>query len=370
MSRFLIAISILAGIIALGHLAVYAMLATLLGWQGAALWWLRAGFGVLAVSFIATSVATAYAYSTIGSWFYTAAAVWLGTGWLLFLSSVVFAIVLLAGNALGAPTPVLHGIGWGLAGVALLASAWGTAHSFRTQITSYTVALPGLPAPWVGQRIAVVSDTHFGAVRGIRSAQRIAGIIAAQQPAAVLIAGDFYDGPPAPYAQLAEPFGRIPTTHGVFFATGNHEAIRSAPPTYTQPLQQAGIRVLTDEAVDIDGLRIIGAAYETNLTSADLAATLQRLVVPGTPSILIKHIPVDLATVEQAGVSLQVSGHTHRGQVWPGPLITGRIYGAFAYGLQRLGQLQVLTSSGAGTWGPPQRLGSRSEVVVITLQAA
>jgi hypothetical protein len=91
---------------------------------------------------------------------------------------------------------------------------------------------------------------------------------------------------------------------------------------------------------------------------------------PALPSVLLAHRPVNLAVAEEAGISLQVSGHTHRGQMWPWSLLVSRIYGPFAYGLHRLGRLQVCTTSGAGTWGPPLRLGTKSEWVLIRLEQA
>jgi uncharacterized protein len=87
-------------------------------------------------------------------------------------------------------------------------------------------------------------------------------------------------------------------------------------------------------------------------------------------SILLAHRPENLSVPEEAGISLQLSGHTHSGQFWPWTLVAGRVHGKFAYGLNRQGRMLVFTSSGAGTWGPPFRLGTRSEVVLIRLEAA
>jgi predicted MPP superfamily phosphohydrolase len=91
---------------------------------------------------------------------------------------------------------------------------------------------------------------------------------------------------------------------------------------------------------------------------------------PATASILLAHQPRHLEVPESAGLSLQLSGHTHLGQSWPVSLIVRRIFGPFAYGLNRFRNLQVVTSSGAGSWGPPMRVGSRSEIVLIRLRAA
>ena len=86
------------------------------------------------------------------------------------------------------------------------------------------------------------------------------------------------------------------------------------------------------------------------------------------PSILLVHNPNHLPVAQEAGISLQLSGHTHRGQFFPFSAIVLRLYGKFAYGLHRLGDLQVYTSCGAGTWGPPMRLGSNPEIVMIRFE--
>jgi hypothetical protein len=86
------------------------------------------------------------------------------------------------------------------------------------------------------------------------------------------------------------------------------------------------------------------------------------------PSILLAHRPVNLSVAEEEGISLQLSGHTHGGQIWPWNLLVSRIYGRFGHGLSRLGKLQVYTSYGAGTWGPPLRVGTKSEIVLIRFE--
>ena len=86
------------------------------------------------------------------------------------------------------------------------------------------------------------------------------------------------------------------------------------------------------------------------------------------PSILLAHRPVNLTVAEEEGISLQLSGHTHGGQIWPWNLLASRIYGRFAHGLSSLGKLQVYTSYGVGTWGPPLRVGTRSEIVMVQFE--
>jgi predicted MPP superfamily phosphohydrolase len=132
-------------------------------------------------------------------------------------------------------------------------------------------------------------------------------------------------------------------------------------------VRRVGVRILDNEAVSVDGVRVIGI-HDDEAAEPELLAKLldQAGVKRGEPSILLTHQPGNLAIAEAAGVGLQVSGHTHGGQFWPWNLIVARIWGRFGYGLNRIGTMWVVTSSGVGTWGPPLRVGTRSEIVLVT----
>jgi len=128
--------------------------------------------------------------------------------------------------------------------------------------------------------------------------------------------------------------------------------------------------VLNNEMVSVCGLQIVGVHDSEAADPAALRQILRQAQIDRLhASILLAHKPTNPAVAEEEGVSLQVSGHTHAGQFWPWNLLVSRIYGQFAYGLSRFGQLMVYTSSGAGTWGPPLRVGTKSEIVLIRLQS-
>ena len=129
--------------------------------------------------------------------------------------------------------------------------------------------------------------------------------------------------------------------------------------------------MLHTEKVDVAGLQIVGVHDSEAGQPEILRQILRRAELdPQRPSILLAHRPVNLAVAEAEGVSLQLSGHTHSGQFWPWNLVVARIYGQFAYGLGRLGRLLVYTSSGVGTWGPPLRVGTKAEIVLIRFEKA
>jgi len=129
------------------------------------------------------------------------------------------------------------------------------------------------------------------------------------------------------------------------------------------------VRVLNNEKVEVDGLQIIGVPYRNAWRHNSLASALHSIRLDrDRASILLTHAPDHPEIAEAAGISLQLSGHTHLGQFIPWSWIARRIYRQFVYGLSRIGKMQVFTSSGAGTWGPPLRLGSNPEIVVLQFE--
>jgi predicted MPP superfamily phosphohydrolase len=165
--------------------------------------------------------------------------------------------------------------------------------------------------------------------------------------------------------RFAQPFLGFSASLGSYFVSGNHEEFVNRA-QYLEALRRAGVRVLEGEKATIDGLQIVGVPYHDLATPERFQSALQRADLDrGAPCVLLAHAPNRLWEAEAAGVSLQLCGHTHGGQFFPWTKIVSRIYGKFAYGLQQLGAMTVYTTCGAGTWGPPLRLGTNPEVVLI-----
>lgn len=257
---------------------------------------------------------------------------------------------------------------YGLAGVTTVC---GLINAQWIRTTPVTAALPNLPRAWQGRTLALVSDMHLGNVRGASFVRRIVARLNTLGPDAVLLAGDMFDGADVDLATIAQPWEKLTAPQGVYFSTGNHDEF-SDRSKFLSALARAGVRVLANEKIELaGGLQLLGIhdgeAGEPRLFSKILG----RLSIDRQrASILLTHQPSNLAVPEQAGVSLQVSGHTHGGQFWPWTHVVSRVHGRFAYGLNRLNSLQIITSSGVGTWGPPIRVGTRSEIVLITLTDA
>jgi uncharacterized protein len=161
---------------------------------------------------------------------------------------------------------------------------------------------------------------------------------------------------------------KLVAPQGVYFVAGNHEEFGDDS-KYLHAIEAAGVRVLSNEKVDLDGLQVIGVPYRDATKKEQLASALHGIGLDrDRASILLTHAPDHPDIAEAAGISLQLSGHTHVGQFLPWSWMARRIYRQFVYGLSRIGKMQVFTSSGAGTWGPPLRLGSNPEIVLLEFQ--
>jgi predicted MPP superfamily phosphohydrolase len=329
--------------------------------------WIKLAFGLLSVSFVAASL-LAFRYTNAAvRMFYKAAAVWLGLLTFLFFAAVsswiIFGVARLTGLAVN-----FHPMVELLFAVALLTGIYGVFNAGWTRITRTTVRLANLPLAWRGRRAALISDVHLGHVRNGNFLRRMIAKIAMEKPDAIFIAGDLYDGTAIDAGRAAEPLNQLTAPHGVYFVAGNHEQFGDDS-KYLHAIAAAGVRVLSNEKVEVDGLQIIGVPYRNATPHGQFASVLHGLRLDrDRASILLTHAPDHPEIAEAAGVSLQLSGHTHLGQFIPWSWMARRIYRQFVYGLSRLGKMQVFTSSGAGTWGPPLRLGSNPEIVMLEFQ--
>ena len=362
---FIVFISIFQFVLCLAHLFLYET------WTFAAVGNERSGalgiklaLGFLSVSFVAASL-LAFRYTNAAvRVLYTAAAVWAGLLNFLLLGAVTSWIVFGVARLIGADVNFHRAVQW-LLGAAAAAGICALFNAGRTRVTRITVRLANLPASWHGRRAALISDLHLGHVRNSGFLRRMVAKILNEKPDTIFIAGDFYDGTAIDTRGAAEPLAALRAPLGVYFVAGNHEQFRNDS-AYLDAIAAAGVRVLRDEMVDVEGLQIVGVPFRSAARAERFAQVLRDLRLdPTRASILLTHAPDHAEVAEAAGISLQLAGHTHLGQFIPWTWMVRRIYGQFAYGLSRIGGMQAFTSSGAGTWGPPLRLGSRSEIVVL-----
>jgi len=326
---------------------------------------------VLAFSFIAAALLSFSSSNWLVIAIYRIAAIWLGFLNFFFFAACLswltwFALLLarLGPNPLRF-RPFIAAVFFTLAA---LAGLYGLLNARWIRIRRVPVTLPNLSESWRGRTALVVSDLHLGHVNGIGFSRRIARMAARLNPDIILIPGDLFDGTKSDLDRLAAPFKELSPPFGIYFSTGNHEEFGHSE-RYSQALTRAGVRVLANDKVTVDGLQILGIPYRDSTHLLRIHATLNAFRLNrGQASILLNHAPNRLPIVEQAGVSLQLSGHTHGGQLFPFTWLIRRVFGEFSYGLQRFGGLQVYTSSGAGTWGPPMRVGSNPEIVLLQFE--
>ncbi|MGW3518027.1 metallophosphoesterase [Streptomyces hydrogenans] len=236
------------------------------------------------------------------------------------------------------------------------------------KVKRVTVPLAKLPRAAHGYRIAVVSDIHLGPILGRAHSQRIVDAINATQPDLIAVVGDLVDGTVENLGPAAEPLARLRARHGSFFVTGNHEYFSGAD-AWVDHVRELGMRPLRNERLEIPaGFDLAGVddvAGESEGQGPDFARALGDRD-RSRAAVLLAHQPVVIDDAVAHGVDLQLSGHTHGGQLWPGNLLAGLANPTVA-GLERYGDTQLYVSRGAGAWGPPVRVGAPSDITVVQL---
>ena len=360
-------IVVIQTILLMVHGTIAATVASFLDlWKTRQLVALGSVFGLLSLTFVAASI---LAFRSPRGWvkaLYRGAAAWLGTLNYLFFGALICWGIEGVNRLLGEPLP-RPSIGAGVLGLSLLAALAAFVNAWRVRVVRLDVSLPHLPDAWKGRRIAVVSDVHLGHVRGAGFLKRLIGMIRQEQPDLVVVPGDLYDGTAVDAEKLARPWAELTPPQGILFVTGNHEEFRDSS-RFMSTLSAAGVRTLNNEKVVLDELQVVGIQDGDHRHPSRLRSLLSGMRLDRSkPSLLLAHSPIHLRIAEEAGISLQISGHTHGGQFAPWHWVVDRVYGAFAKGLHALGRLQVLTTVGAGTWGPPMRLGTNPEIVLLRL---
>ncbi len=255
---------------------------------------------------------------------------------------------------------------------------WNMGHVIQKPYTIYTEK----SIREGGYRIAFISDLHFGLSMDAEKLAAYAQEIAKEQPDMVLLGGDIVDESTTKeeMEQAFQILGSVPSTYGTFYVYGNHDrALYSADPDFSQQqlqqaLTEAKIQILSDEAVAInEEFILVGreevtyAAYNGNTRTQ--SEKLLETVDPSDFILLLDHQPRELEANQKAGVDLQLSGHTHAGQIWPAGWLSEVFhFNEMTYGQRQMESFQIIVSSGMAGWGYPIRTSGRSEYVMISLQ--
>jgi predicted MPP superfamily phosphohydrolase len=247
----------------------------------------------------------------------------------------------------------------------------------RARVRRVDVPIAGLPAPLHGFSIAQISDVHVGATIKRDYLDGIVDAVNELRADMIAVTGDLVDGSVAQLAPHTEPLSRLSARHGAFFVTGNHEYYSGAH-AWVDEVRRLGLSVLMNEhvvlrhegaAVVVAGVTDYSAGHFDPAHRSDPAAAIAGAPSDAGVRLLLAHQPRSAFAAAPAGFDLQLSGHTHGGQIFPWTYLV-RLQQPFTAGLHRLGKLWVYISRGTGYWGPPKRLGAPSEITYLRLVPA
>jgi predicted MPP superfamily phosphohydrolase len=349
----------------------------------------RAGAAALAVLgfFAASAILRPAHLGAVRPYVLSVGFVWLGVGFLIACALAV-AEVARAGHfvswkVLRRDPPDAarrRALGQALGGAAVVtggaAALAGAGAALDLVVERVRVPLRRLPAAMSGLRIVQVSDLHLGAAVGPAYLARVIAEVNALDPDLVAITGDLVDDKVEALRDWIAPIATLRSRLGVYFVTGNHEYYSGAP-AWVEHLPTLGVRVLRNERVsigegdasfDLAGVDDTSAVHWLVGHAQDVPAAL-RDRDPAREVVLLAHQPVTVREAAQHGVGLQLSGHTHGGQIWPLRFLL-LLDQPFVDGLHRLADTYIYVSRGTGHWGPPMRVGVRPEITEITLVRA
>jgi uncharacterized protein len=243
---------------------------------------------------------------------------------------------------------------------------YGTYNAYSPIVRSYSVTIPKQANHRSSLKIAMASDMHFGHLSGLSHLNRLVQKISELKPDIILLPGDIIDDDPEPFIRkkMGDVMKELSAPLGIYGVLGNHEYYGRAIPAFVKEMERVGVNILQDEMVLVEeSFWLVGRKDKTDSRRQPIEELVKSLDF-SIPIIMMDHQPAQIKQAEQSRVDLLLSGHTHRGQMAPNHLVTRKIFD-LDWGYRQFTQLHVIVSSGFGFWGPPIRIGSRSEIVLI-----
>lgn len=309
---------------------------------------------LFAISFPAATILERTVSHAFTRAFYTFSSAWMGIS--------IFVIFILIGyeilNLIFYIPPFTAGIG--IIALASIISAYSILNSISLEIKDVEINIPTLKR---NMKIVQLSDIHIGSIRNSGFIKKIVEKTNTLNPDIVLITGDTIDGSAKLHPHMFNTIDNLKMP--VFLVIGNHEVYDGIENVF-EVLKTTKINILRDEMVEIQDIQIIGVDYA--FEKQHLKKVLSKLEIDQSkPSILMYHVPSELEAANKAGIDLQISGHTHKGQFFPFNFL-GRLVFPYFNGLYEYNGTSLYVSPGTGTWGPPMRFGSRNEITLIKLK--
>ena len=341
--------------------------------------------GLLAASLVCQPIAQRWLSRSVERAIAWPAAVWMGLAFYLLLGLAISDVVWWAAGTTaladvgGLPhgTAAVRARAVAVLGLALVATIAALRVALRGPVVRRVeLRLPRWPRARDGYRVVQISDLHIGPILGRRFAARVVESCNSLQPDLVAVTGDVVDGGVRQLADEVAPLGRLAARDGVFFVTGNHDYYSGAD-GWVQRMAALGMRVLRNARITIGAgdaaFELAGVDdFHGDLFGGHGGADVPRALTgrdPQRPVVLMSHDPATFPQAAQLGVDLQLSGHTHGGQIWPFKYLV-RLSTPFVAGHYRGDDAQLYVSRGTGFWGPPMRLFAPAEITELILRSA
>ncbi len=258
----------------------------------------------------------------------------------------------------------------GLASVGVVSSGIGSAMG-PPQLKRVQIPLAKLPRSADGLRIALIADIHLGPLRGVSHTRRIVDMVNGLDADVIAIVGDLVDGSVVELGAAAAPLAELRSRYGAFFVTGNHEYY-SGYEEWNDEVARLGLRPLRNEWLEIAGSIDLAGVNDVTGQSYGDAPDFDKALAgrdPSRPVVMLAHQPIQATDAAARGVDLQLSGHTHGGQMVPFNLIVKVAQQPVVSGLGEVDGMPVYVTNGAGFWGPPVRVGAPPDITLVQLRA-
>ncbi len=287
--------------------------------------------------------------------FYTISSSWMGISFYILTFMGIYWIISFFIKIPGEVAGII------VLGLSALLSGYSLINSTYLDVKRVEIPLNGLKKD---VKVVQLSDIHIGSIRNSKYMEKIVRKTNEINPEIIFITGDMVDGSARLHTHTFNAINKLKAP--TFFITGNHETYEGLDEVF-RVLRNTDMNILRDKMIECKGIQVIGVEY--SFERKHMEKVLSKIKIDHEkPSILLYHLPTELKTVEEAGIGLQLSGHTHAGQMLPFNFLV-RLMFKYMKGIYKYKDTYLYVSPGTGTWGPPMRLGSRCEITEIDLVA-